>query len=65
MRLTRKDPFTGKTHTKQLDITSEELVRWEKGELAQDVWPHLEPSDREFIMTGIVEWPWQDSGVEE
>ena len=60
MRITRRDPFTGEVNTKEVDITPEELVRWEKGELAQDVWPHLPAEEREFIMTGIVNWPWED-----
>lgn len=59
MKLTRTSPFSGKVNTMELDITPEQLERWRNGELIQRVFPHLTPSEREFIMTGITddEWP--------
>lgn len=56
MTITRKHPFTGQTFSKDLPITEEELNRWNKGELIQNVWPHLSADDREFILTGIHDW---------
>jgi len=52
----RKDPFTGKINKRLLPITIEELMRWEAGELIQNVWPNLSSGDREFIKTGIADW---------
>ena len=52
----RKHPFTGEINERLLPITVEELVRWESGELIQNVWPHLSDDDREFILTGITDW---------
>ena len=59
MEITRKSPFSGKVNTREIDCTLAQLNRWRDGELAQNVFPHLSPSDREFIMTGITddEWP--------
>lgn len=54
--VTRRNPFTGKTNTRLLPITVEEIMRWESGELIQNVWPHLSADDREYIKTGITDW---------
>ena len=53
MKLQRKHPFTGDFNTMELDITQEQLNSWMDGELVQNVFPHLTPDEREFIMTGI------------
>lgn len=56
MLITRKHPFTGQTFTKDLPVTEEEIDRWNKGELIENVWPHLSADDREYILTGICDW---------
>lgn len=56
MLITRKHPFTGQIHTKDLPITLEEMRRWEAGELIQNVWPNLSADDREFLLTGITDF---------
>lgn len=56
MIVTRKHPFTGETNCRDLPITIEEVVRWNSGELIQNVWPHLSADDREFILSGITDW---------
>jgi len=60
MRVTRKSPFTQKVNFMDLDITAEQVVRWDKGELIQDVFPHLTPDEREFIQTGITPEDWNE-----
>jgi len=41
-----------------IDVTDEQLLRWQSGELIQKVMPHLSPDEREFIMTGITSQEW-------
>lgn len=42
-----------------LNVTQEQLDQYESGDvLIQDVFPHLTPAEREFIMTGITEEEW-------
>lgn len=53
MKVTNISRLTGKKHTRDLPITLAELERFEAGELAQVVWPHLSADDREFLVTGI------------
>jgi len=58
MLIERKDPFTGRTNTRDLDVTPKQVECWLAGELIQNVFPHLNADDREFIQTGIV---WEDT----
>ncbi len=59
MIIERKSKLTGALHKRDIDVTKDQLRRWESGELIQDVCPHLSAIDREFIMTGITEQEWQ------
>jgi len=44
--------------TMDIDVTQEQLDKWEAGEFIQWVMPHLTTSEREFIMTGITSEEW-------
>ena len=59
MKIKRTSQVTGITRTRDIDVTKEQLVRWEAGALIQDVMGHLSPSEREFIITGITNDEWQ------
>ena len=61
MQITRKSPFSGKINVLEIDVTQEQLNRWENGELIQKVFPHLTPDEREFIMTGITADEWNET----
>jgi len=56
--ITRVSPFSGKTNTMNLDVTEDELKAWQAGKLAQDAFPRLNASEREFIMSGLTEEEW-------
>ena len=56
MQITRINPFTGKTNTREIDVTYDQLDRWQGGELIQVAMPHLSSDDREFIQSGIDNW---------
>lgn len=53
MRVTNISRLTGRKHTRDLPVTLAELERFEAGELAHVVWPHLSADDREFLITGV------------
>ena len=59
MQIKRTSQVTGITRTRDIDVTKEQLVRWEAGALIQDVMGHLSAADREFIITGITDDEWQ------
>ena len=58
MKITRTSTVTGIERTKEIPVTQEQLTEWEGGTLIQDVMPDLTPTQREFIMTGIVDKEW-------
>ena len=67
MTITRKSPITGITRTKEIDVTIDQILAWEMGELLQNAMPHLSADDREFVKTGITgeEWDQLFGGAEE
>lgn len=66
MLITRTSVFTGVERSKEIDVTQEQLERWQSGEdLIQNIMPNLSPDDREFIMTGITPEEWDDSFKED
>lgn len=61
MLITRSSPFSGVTTTKDINVTEDQMTRWEKGEeLIQDVMGHLSADDREFIMSGLLPHEWDE-----
>lgn len=59
MLVTRLSPCSHTRNTIDLDITAEQLARYENGEeLIQNVFPNLSPEHREFIKTGITPEEW-------
>lgn len=59
MQITRTSILSGKTHTREIECTPEELALWESGTvLIQQVLGHLSADDREFIMTGSTPEEW-------
>lgn len=65
MIVRRKSPFSGKVNEMNLPITYEQIVKWEKGALIQNVMPHLTPDQREFLISGITPQEWEDTFGEE
>jgi len=58
MIITRTSAFTGKTNQMDLDITEEQIARWQGGEYIQVAMPHLTVDEREFLMTGTTPEEW-------
>ena len=54
MQITKTCIFNGKTRTRELNVTQEQIDAWENGALIQNVMPHLIPEDREFLITGLL-----------
>jgi hypothetical protein len=62
MLVTNTSQLSGKETTLELDITHEQMERFENrranGEYVQTIFPNLTPAEREFLLTGIspIEW---------
>ena len=60
MNITKKSMITGISRTLDIDVDPDTYMRWEDGMdgMIQNVFPHLNPDDREFLMTGITSDEW-------
>jgi hypothetical protein len=58
MKITRRSMLTGKTHTREINVTPHEIERWKSGELIQDACVFCSDADREFLKTGITPEEW-------
>ncbi len=65
MEITRKSILTGIIRTREIDVTVEQIEAWQKGDLIQDVMPHLSVADREFLINGITGAEWKREFGEE
>ncbi len=61
MLVTRKSILTGVVRILKLDITKEQYEAWQRGELIQNVMPHLSDADREFLISGVTQEEWNDA----
>jgi len=65
MEITRKSLATGAIHTRNLDITLEQVEAYMNGALIQNAFPNLSADDREFFKTGITTEEWDAMFSEE
>lgn len=61
----RRSPFTGKVNSMVIDVTEEQVARWEAGVSIQHAMPNVSPEHREFILTGITPEEWANTFGEE
>jgi len=53
MLIGKKSMITGVKSEMDLNVSEKQITLWMEGELIQNVMPHLTPSEREFLMTGM------------
>lgn len=61
MQITKISMLSGKTHTREIAVTPEQIKAWQDGTLIQDAMPHLSADDREFLMTGATPEEWEQA----
>lgn len=59
MLIRKVSELTHEINEMELDVTEEQIRRWQAGEKIQNVMPHLTPAEREFIMSGITPYEWR------
>ena len=59
MLIKRRSMMTMEVHEMEINVTPEQIERWERGMLIQDAMPHLTADEREFIKTGITKEEWE------
>lgn len=62
MQVTKVSQFSGQTHTRKIDITPDQLRRFNQPQRPhiQDLFPWLSADDREFLLTGITPEEWDE-----
>lgn len=65
MKITRQSTLTNVTHTLDIDVTQEQIDKWQSGSYIQDAMPHLSGDDREFLISGITPDEWNKAFPEE
>lgn len=58
MQITKTSVLTGKTHTREIPVTQEQIDQWRAGVLIQNAMPTLSADDREFIQSGATPEEW-------
>lgn len=58
MIISRTCPLTGVLIEMDLPVTEEQMQRYNRGELAQRVFPNLTADEREFIISGATADIW-------
>ncbi len=61
MKITRTSPFSGNVNSMEIDITPDQIEKYNNGELIQRAFPHLSADEREFIKTGITPTEWDET----
>lgn len=59
MIVRRPNMFTGKVRELELNVTQEQIHRWQSGELIQNVFPDLSTDEREFLISGLLPDEWE------
>ena len=61
MLITKVSQLSGKESSMELDVTQEQLDLYAEGiDKVQDVFPNLNASEREFLITGITPNEWDN-----
>jgi len=65
MLITRTSIFTGKTRSREINVTEEQFQAWANGALIQNAFPGTTSDEREFIMTGLTTDEWNEEFPDE
>ena len=61
MKITRTSPHSGLENTMDLPITEQQMADWMDGKgMIQDLMPHLNAEQREFLITGCTPLDWAE-----
>ena len=61
VRITKTSMLSGLQSSMDLPVRQGHIDHWLGGALIQDAMPHLDPDQREFLMTGITPDEWNEA----
>ena len=59
MKIVRKSPISGNVNTMDIDVTGEQMLKYQAGMHIQNAMPNVSPAEREFILSGITPEEWE------
>lgn len=66
MLVRRKSVLSGIERTRNIPVNPEDMLLWESGLVSiDDSMPYLNDVDRQFILSGITEYEWNDAFAKE
>ena len=60
MLIARISQYSGEHRELDLDITQEQIDKYNEGELLQNAFPNLSKADREYFKSGITDEEWKE-----
>lgn len=60
MLIARISQYSGELRELDLDITQEQIDKYNEGELLQNAFPNLSKADREYFKSGITDEEWKE-----
>jgi len=60
MLIARISQYSGEFRELDLDITQEQIDKYNEGELLQNAFPNLSKADREYLKSGITDEEWKE-----
>lgn len=58
MKITKYSVVSGKTNTRDIPCTQEQIDDWQSGTLIQNAMPNVSAEDREFLISGTTPEEW-------
>lgn len=63
MKVTRRSIYSGTVRVKDLPITHQQIIEYEKGKDISKCMPHLSHADMMFFVSGITDEDWDETPV--
>ena len=62
MKVQRESIISGQLNTMELNVTPQQMDRFYAGrELTQNIFPHLNSEEREFLISGMMPSEWEST----
>jgi|TARA_B110000483_G_scaffold145266_1_gene173373 hypothetical protein len=62
MKVQRESIISGQLNTMELNVTPQQMDRFYRGrELTQNIFPHLNSEEREFLISGMMPSEWDST----
>lgn len=64
MLITKISTYSGREHTLDINVTEEQIKKWQNGAFIQNAMPNIPAAHREFLLSGITPEEWEELNKE-